>query len=266
MIRWWVALALLAEEPQIILGVLEETPGHYADQPASRAVRVVFQKNGHEWQPFDNSSQYVHGVTWTIAFSGRSLGQVTGTADITSHGPIPTVGKRSTEYGGFLGTAVFRPLIANSQPYFKDPDGWKPSHPSSEAAAALRAQFRKKFPQVSNCTSEGSDAKPWPYRDADIRLAKAYSSTRRWSVVQLLLERYRCEGPIEDAFAGQWFAVSARGEIKFIGQGMWLVDAGDYDNDGKSEVVFSIDRYNEGGYELFYNDFAGHAVFQFGYH
>jgi len=47
---------------------------------------------------------------------------------------------------------------------------------------------------------------------------------------------------------------------------MWLVDAGDYDNDGKSEIVFSISRYNRGGYELFYDDFKGHTVFEFSYH
>jgi hypothetical protein len=265
MMLWWLAFALLAEEPQIVVGVLEELPGHYADQPSSRGVRVVFQKNGREWHPFD-SSQDLHGPTWTVAFSGRSLGQVTGTAHITSHGAIPTVGKRSTEFGGFLGSAVFRPLIANSQPYFKDPDGWKPSHPSAEVAASLRVQFRKRFPNASNCTTEGSDAKPWSYRDADIRLAKAYLSTRRWSMVQLRLDRYRCEGPIEDAFDGQWFVLSPGGDAKFIGQGTWLVDSGDYDNDGKSEVVFAIDRYNEGGYELFYDDFKGHAVFRYRYH
>jgi hypothetical protein len=47
---------------------------------------------------------------------------------------------------------------------------------------------------------------------------------------------------------------------------MWLVDAGDYDNDGKSELVFSIDRYNRGGYELFYDDFKKRTIFEFGYH
>ncbi len=47
---------------------------------------------------------------------------------------------------------------------------------------------------------------------------------------------------------------------------MWLVDAGDYDKDGKSELVFSIDRYNRGGYELFYDDFKKHVVLEFGYH
>ena len=47
---------------------------------------------------------------------------------------------------------------------------------------------------------------------------------------------------------------------------MWLVDAGDYDNDGKSEVLFSIAGYDRGGYELFYDDFQKHASFEFGYH
>ena len=58
----------------------------------------------------------------------------------------------------------------------------------------------------------------------------------------------------------------AKDDITLLGNGMWLVDAGDYDNDGKSELVFSIDRYNQGGYELFYADFKKHATFEFGYH
>lgn len=47
---------------------------------------------------------------------------------------------------------------------------------------------------------------------------------------------------------------------------MSLVDAGDYDNDGKSEVVFSIAGDNLGGYVLFYDDFTKHATFEFSYH
>jgi hypothetical protein len=47
---------------------------------------------------------------------------------------------------------------------------------------------------------------------------------------------------------------------------MWLVDAGDYDNDGKSELVFSIDRDNRGGYELFYDTLRRHVTFEFNYH
>jgi len=46
---------------------------------------------------------------------------------------------------------------------------------------------------------------------------------------------------------------------------MWLVDAGDYDNGGKSEVLFAIDGYNMGGYRLFYDDFSRSAEFRFYY-
>jgi hypothetical protein len=49
-------------------------------------------------------------------------------------------------------------------------------------------------------------------------------------------------------------------------KGMWLVDAGDDDKDGKSELVFSISRYNSGGYVLFYDDFKKRAIFQFSNH
>jgi hypothetical protein len=284
-------LVVSAADPKIILGALEEIPGHYAGQPSFRAVRVLFQKHGREWKPFPRScpnpdclkvlaSEYPSAATWTIALSGRRMGEVTGAtpkefesfADIglqpiTSKDAIPTIGKRSSEYGGFTGSSVFRPQIANSQPYFKDTDSWKPSGFSTEVTSALRSQFRKKFPKVSNCTSQDdSTAKPWLYRDTEIKVAKAYSSIQGWSVVQMLLAEFRCEGPPEDALVNQWFVVTPGGEIRFLGAGMWLVDFGDYDNDGKSEVVFSIDRYNQGGYELFYDDFKKSAVFQFSYH
>lgn len=265
MTRWLIACALFADDARIVLGVLEEIPGKYVGQAASRGVRVAFQKNGREWEA---ASENAPGVTWTVAFSGRRLGQVKGTAGglQTVAGSVPTVGRRSAEFAGFLGMPVLRPLVANSQPYFKDPDLWKPSHPSAEILASLRAQFRKRFPAVENCASPNDEAKPWAYRDVDLKIGKAYSSVRRWALVEVVLERYRCEGPVDDAFQNQWFAMSPGGEARFIGQGMWLVDAGDYDNDGKSEMVFAIDRYDEGGYELFYDDFKGHAVFRFSFH
>jgi hypothetical protein len=41
--------------------------------------------------------------------------------------------------------------------------------------------------------------------------------------------------------------IPMRSEITLFNKGMWLVDVGDYDNDGKSELVFAIDRYDQGG-------------------
>jgi hypothetical protein len=189
-----------------------------------------------------------------------------GLQAITGTGPVPAIGMRAAEFGGFLETPVLRPLLANSERYFKDPELWKPSNAAAAVVELLLREFRRKFPKVMNCTQDGGNEKPWPYRDVDIKLTKSYSSLRNWAVVQLTLERDHCDGPPGDAFVDQWFAITPAGKPIFIGAGMWLVDAGDYDNDGKSEVVFAINRYDEGGYELFYDDFKGHAVFQFGYH
>ena len=273
------------------LGVLEDVPGAYAGQPNQHSVRVLFQKNGSDWEAFPNncpdqgclktiSSKYPREVTWTVVLDGRDLGQVTGRTpkefefyshvglqEVVSTGAIPTVGKKSAVYGGFTDVSVYRPLVAVSRPYFNDPESWKPSNLSADMIRLLRQEFRKRFPTVSNCTSPADAAEnPWLYNDENIRILKQYSSNRQWSVVQVRLGEYRCNGPPDDPFLDYWFALSPANDITLLGNGMWLVDAGDYDNDGKSELVFAIDRYNQGGYELFYADFKKHATFEFGYH
>jgi hypothetical protein len=226
------------------------------------------------------SSKYPGEVTWTIAFDGRDLGRVTartpkefdlysriGLQDVISKGPVPTIGKKSTGYGAAGDAATYRPLVAVSEPNFKDPETWKPSQPGTGAIGMVRQQFRKRFPSVSNCTNRADTAaKPWSYRDENIRVLKAYSASTHWSVVQVRLAEYRCDGPPDDPFLDYWFAVSPANEITLLDGGMWLVDAGDYDNDGKSEIVFAINRENTGGYELFYDDFKKHVTFQFSYH
>src|SRR5262249_22197971 len=153
---------------------LEDVPGVYKGEPNTRRVRVTFQKIGKDWQAFPSKcpdqaclktlcSQYPREVVWTLGFDGRILSQVTaqtpkdfrfyahvGLQDVTA-GSVPTVGKRSSEYGGFIDASVYRPLVANSQPYFKDPESWKPAQLSTRIARVLRQQFRRKFPSVSNC-------------------------------------------------------------------------------------------------------------------
>ena len=63
-----------------------------------------------------------------------------------------------------------------------------------------------------------------------------------------------------------WFTINPEHSVQYLGQDIWLLDAGDYDNDGRSEVVFVIEGYNRGGYELFYDDFRKHAIFEYSYH
>ena len=291
----WIVVAFACCTPAIssaqnvVLGVLEDQSGWYAGDPNFRTVRVIFKKIGQDWLPFPSdcpdqdclkriASSYPSAMTWTIAFDGKNLGQITsrapkefkwyasvGQEEITSVGSVPTIGERSSEFENGNDEPAFRPLVANSQPYFKDPDVWKPTQLSSDFVGLLREQFRKKFPSAENCANPDENVpKPWPYADDDIKVLKSYSSRNGWSISRLELEPYRCDGPSDESFVDNWFTISPQHEVKFLDSGLWLIDAGDYDDDGKSELFFARDGRN--GYELFYDDFRRHVTFEFYFH
>ena len=103
----------------LIVGMLEDLPGRYVKEPNFRAVRVLFRKSGDDWEPFRSDcrdmaclkslpSEYPSEVTWTIAFDGKNVGQITtrrpsefkyyadeGLEEITGAEPVPAVGKQS---------------------------------------------------------------------------------------------------------------------------------------------------------------------------
>jgi len=288
-----LTVAAGASDDSLILGVLEDVPGVYVGEPHIRAVRVVFRKTASGWEVFPGTdcpnqdclktadSKYPTQVDWTIAFDGRNLGQVRSTSkefkfyshvglqQIEGGTPVPTIGERSSAYGGYTEASVFRPLIAVSQPHFKDPEVWKPAGLPPDLVGLLRQQFRRKFPKL--CMTNKQDEtklQAFPYHNEEVKLVKAYASKTGWTIAQLHLDGAIDCQDVEAGFEidDSWFAVDPGKSVQYIGAGMWLVDAGDYDNDGKSELVFSINRENRGGYELFYDDFKKHTVFEFSYH
>jgi len=280
-----------AQDSSAILGVLEDNPGHSAGDPHYRSVRVVFYKQREKWEAFPSNcpnqeclksilAKYPKDMAWTVAFDGKILGSLesrapkefdfystVGQQTITSNAKVPTVGEPSESFAGFLGVPVYRPLIANSQPFYADPERWKRAESPADILSRVRHRFREKFRKVSNCANpETNVEQPWQYEDGNIKVLSSYSSVKGWWVVQVELDPYRCDGPSDVAFVDQWFVISPNSTVRFLGSAMWLVDAGDYDNDGRSEIVFSINDYNRGGYKLFYDDFSKSATFEFGYH
>jgi hypothetical protein len=293
--------AYIAESPQkaapaaapnsgVMLGILEDIPAEYGE-PDQRAIRAVFEKQGDEWIAFPAQAQsyqdlqafpasYPKQVTWTIAFDGRSLGTVTaetppvfqsksqvGVQEIISDDPVPVVGEKSQDYSGFRITPVYRPLVALSQPNFNDPEAWKPAEPSPALATAARQLFRNRFPKVSNCDGSGGKPKPWPYSDAEIKVIKSFASNKQASLIELILTGWACDtipdygGP----FDNQWYASNAQGNLSFLGSDMNFLGAADYDNNGSSEFLFSIDGRNLAGYRLYYRNFTMSAEFIFYY-
>jgi hypothetical protein len=157
----WLMVFASAAHSQMI-GVLEDVPGTYAGEGHSFHVRAVFFRDGnHEWRAFPSNCddvdclktitwQYPSEVTWTILYQNRSLGTVTantprdfglyshiGLQDIASQGSVPHVGERSVKYAGYLTEAVYRPLIAVT-----DPNDWKPSNQGRRLSALRRQELR----------------------------------------------------------------------------------------------------------------------------
>lgn len=285
------ALNKTASGQNVILGILEENHGWYAGEPNFRDVRVVFRKTGTDWLPYPSdcpnqqclktgAASYPSKVRWTIAFDGKNLGQITsrakefkwyaavGQQEIVGSDPVPTVGTQSAEFGGYTGAAVYRPLIANSRPYFHDPEAWKPFNPPQDLTTALQRAFRKQFPKLCRLGGpDSSEMNSFPYRNEQVKLAKAYRAKTGWAIARLNLQAVDC-ADVEAGFDidDPWFVIDPVGSVRYLDSGMWLVDAGDYDNDGRSELLFSINRDDRGGYELFYDDFKKHASFAFNYH
>ena len=274
-----------------LIGVLEDNPGHYSGDPHYRDVRTVFRSDGTHWIAFPSNcpnqgclksiaARFPNRVDWTVTFRGREVGHVVsqtplgfdfyatiGQQRIVGTAVPPTVGSPSANFAGYVAERVYRPLIAVSRSHYQDQERWKSTQLSPEFASAIREAFRKRFPQVTNCTKQDIEhAVPWRYSDANIGTGAAYTSNQHWVIAELALSGNECDGPPDKAFSSQWFVVTPKGQVRFLDSGMFFVDAGDYGGDGKTELVFSIDADNRGGYKLFYDDFKQSAVFEFNYH
>jgi hypothetical protein len=71
--------------------------------------------------------------------------------------------------------------------------------------------------------------------------------------------------PLEPAWLAHWFLLHDA-QADLIGTGMELVDAGDYDGDGRSEVLFWKSGYNRDGYLLVFDGLRQKAEYTWSYH
>lgn len=269
---------------EALVGVLEEKrEGH--------SVRVCFQSKASEWTALQSEcptpaclktlpEKFPASMKWTIAFDGKNLGTVetkrpkefklyadVGQQEISSGATIPAKGEATEEFSGFSGGKVHRPLVAVSVPNFKDPESWRPASLSASLQKKARLAFREKFAKVSNCKNpDENKSEPWKYVDSDIKIGKSYLSSKKYALIRADLQEYRCDGPPPEAFETHWFLATPGGAVRFLDTGLILVDAGDYDGDGSSEVIFQIARYNRGGYKLFSENFTKQSTFTFSYH
>jgi len=269
-------------------------PGHNLDDPVpSRNVVPYFVKDGARWEPIRELNQ---NVKWTIAFDGKNLGQVESQVIpsaqarpkgvsgpqcvhkiLTPLGKVPQIkmhegGPGDPNFNGNYGVIVRRPLVVVSKPNFADPDRWRRTKLPDEVVPQVRAVFQKTFSHVRRCDSSGEPlAKDSRVLDSEIAVLKAYGSNKGSFIVETQLINHRCvynnvNGTKLQLLEGdQWYYVTPTRDVVFLARDWELIDAGDYDGDGRSEVIFYIAEAEADccvdtiGYVLFYDDFQHSA-------
>lgn len=206
-------------------------------------------------------------MKWIVAFDGKNRGQVESDTDshsgltvfqtiLTPAAAVPSIGQPSGEFAGIMGmtTKVRRPLIVVSMPYFRDPDGWKRTTLPNEISGLVRKAFRHDYPSVDRCKDEEVVQRNWRFPDSALALPVAYASNKRSFLVEASLSAGDCGwvDDQDDPLSDPWFFVSPEGTVRRIGSFMSLLDTGDYDNDGQSELVFFLSQgENTDGFVLF---------------
>jgi hypothetical protein len=255
-----VAVLLLAS-PELILGVLEE--GQDCDPDAKRTVEVrpLFSRSGGEWTSLSEEEVLpLDGLSWTIGLDGRSLGAVRtldgGLAERTLRvAPgerVPEIRNVGESFEGWCSTPTRRPLVVSSRSDVRDPDRWKPFRASQSLCDRLFHEFRAEAGDAS-CGDGRGNVVEVPYHAEDLRVASAYRDRAGRLLVAVVLPfEERCDGPWEGPWKARWFLLTGD-RSRYVGSNLELVDFGDYDEDGSSEILFWYRAYDEDGYTLLHD-------------
>jgi hypothetical protein len=293
------ALATESSDLQIkvpLVAVASETKRDWGD-PLITVVRVAFAKDRDRWRAFPDSSYdheanegprttvpRPHAARWNVCLDGRRRGSVStqaagdlgaiALANVHTLAPgerTPLFGKKTTAFGGWMGTPVHRPLILVSSDACSDPDKWMPQpFPAAQLDRVLPA-FREAVRGISGCEADGRAAGPYDFPPNEVIVGQSYASRRGDRLVTLSVRQSKevvgsCDGPLGEEWSPHTFAVLADGTVRHLGSSLQLLDAGDYDGDGKSEIVFQFGRYDYDGYTMFSNRFEESVTFGWIYH
>jgi hypothetical protein len=281
------SLPILAQPSRPVVVAVLENSHECVGNSTTRVVRPLFGLAAGGWVALDTVAAArafdLRDVTWTVAFDGRNLGPVRSIdPGISSKNgwtysrdrhltlqPVPrapVVSNPKDGFGGWCGSNTSRPLVLVSAANFEDPDRWKPFRPTSAVRDRLTADLRKTVAMKVPCPDHSrADSMPFDYTAANFATAKGYQDRTGRLLVALEVEDKKgvCDSA-DGPRTMQWFLFSDG--VHPLGPNFQLVDAGDYDRDGKSDLLFWYSGYNEDGFTLLYDGLAKHVDFRWHYH
>ena len=269
-----------------VLGVLE-TP--QCKEEGGVHVRALFAKSGKNWISLSTDEAGRNFLTakmeWTIIYEGKKLGslETTDPGFITEYpwtyprdrvlNPIPgqslpVIKNEGQRFHGWCSTPEDRPLIVISSGSAIDPSKWTPSTLSVKDKERIFGAFKKAAGHAFFCPKDLEAPVPFRYTLKSIEVLGCVKDKVGRQLVTMRLrpvkESETCDGPIDTAWDQHTFLLSD--STTYLGMGLELVGAGDFDGDGQSELLFWQSGYNEDGYLLFSSGLKQKAKYLWGYH
>jgi hypothetical protein len=272
---------------EIVIGLLEQF--RY-----KQYIRVAFHKQGAVWTAFPNNfksieslqdamSKYPEEMEWIVSQRGKRSGTIisfqpslisalseAGLHMMKMGEDIPSSGDLTEEFSGNAGKPCARPLVCSSQSMIADPDGWKRVRSTAGLVRACQPAFKVAVKDLYVVSDSGKKAKLkykegmavvhecWAAKDGTIYLSLKISGNMD-----------KLSGYQVPAGAPEWepqgFMINPKGKATWLGSGLRFVDAGDYDKDGRSEVIFFYTRGNSDGYAMYHSGFSKAVSFSWSY-
>ncbi len=259
------------------LGVLEKN---------GAIIRPLYKYENKKW--INVGENFNAPKTWLLAFDGKSFGEVKRAAKVVLTEPAKALVQKYAKksFGtSFTNATEHRPFVLVSETSFADPDSWKPM-PAAQLDPKLKgrifSEYLKLYPQDS-CTADQKKLPPamvkkirpsaevgpltddyfevsFKYTAEDIVVVNSYASKRGKILSLTTKEPFGANCTFEMTQVCSTFFIAADPAATIINlsgdptngcREMPVVDAGDYNEDGTSEILFKDYDYNWDGYLLF---------------
>lgn len=263
-------------------------------------VRVAFARTPDGWKPACTYGEgesdtaecldlgLIRRLPWHVAHRGKRLGGIEtdrwydaryyrtlGVLRRTSE-PAPRVGKPDARFASWLAPAAHRPLVALREPKFSAPAAWSESRPSTADLDIAVATFRRAIKYLPDCGAPGAQPER-PIERGHLEVSASLRAKDGARLVGVRLDPKLARGCTDAPgleWSDLWFHAPA-GKPPALLQveidtdlapfRMVLLDAGDYDGDGKPEFAFWFSSHSTEGYLLFHDDFSSHTRFAWKY-
>jgi hypothetical protein len=230
-----------------MIGTLEDLPRDVSTQTYEARVRPLFIRKGIEKWRAVTEGTIPSTIGWDACFHGRGEGGLTSIGKPSANPVPPHIlrdsdvppwrTRRSLDFAGSVGLPVYRPIILSSSmtPSCKDPLRWR-----MVGSGKIKTDAKKLLSAVVLARPE--------MQANDLKVAQLYQSKSGEQLVFI--------GPVkklktEAQQGNDVFAVGANGEWTYLGSHLQFVDSGDFDSDGRTEIVMKKFGDQKEGYVLF---------------